>query len=189
MQHRETLRRVTELHRALRIHKTAGTRSLGEHLIDTRILLNTAGSARHEPPYRPVLAFGGVLTTGVAACAVGFDRRAGLPEGTFLSVIAKDPKASPSTRTWSAGRSPRPSGQKTASSLPEGNALPNDDGARVGALRLRPADGAECTNPSIRRQASGCRRRTPTHSELQVLSRPWPATNLSTNRDVGDLET
>lgn len=38
-----------------------------------------------------ILDFGGVLTTSVPACAVGFDRRAGLPEGTFLSVIAKDP--------------------------------------------------------------------------------------------------
>ncbi|MGW6457488.1 HAD-IA family hydrolase [Streptomyces sp. NPDC055078] len=39
-----------------------------------------------------ILDFGGVLTTSVAACAIGFDRRAGLPEGTFLSVIAKDPE-------------------------------------------------------------------------------------------------
>lgn len=39
-----------------------------------------------------ILDFGGVLTTSVAACAVGFDRRAGLPEGTFLSVIAKNPE-------------------------------------------------------------------------------------------------
>lgn len=38
-----------------------------------------------------ILDFGGVLTTSVAACALAFDRRAGLPEGTFLSVIAKDP--------------------------------------------------------------------------------------------------
>lgn len=38
-----------------------------------------------------ILDFGGVLTTSVPACALGFDRRAGLPEGTFLSVIAKDP--------------------------------------------------------------------------------------------------
>lgn len=38
-----------------------------------------------------ILDFGGVLTTSVPDCAVGFDRRAGLPEGTFLSVIAKDP--------------------------------------------------------------------------------------------------
>ncbi|MDF9814500.1 HAD-IA family hydrolase [Streptomyces sp. SPB162] len=37
-----------------------------------------------------ILDFGGVLTTSVPACAVGFDRRAGLPEGTFLSVITKD---------------------------------------------------------------------------------------------------
>jgi len=44
VQHRETLRRVTDLHRGLRIHKTAGTRSLGEHLIDTRTLLKTTGS-------------------------------------------------------------------------------------------------------------------------------------------------
>lgn len=39
-----------------------------------------------------ILDFGGVLTTSVAACAAAFDRRAGLPEGTFLSVIAKDPR-------------------------------------------------------------------------------------------------
>ncbi|MDR6318969.1 helix-turn-helix domain-containing protein [Actinoplanes couchii] len=45
VQHRETLRRVTALHRTLRAHKTAGTRSLGEHLIDTRTLLKTSGSA------------------------------------------------------------------------------------------------------------------------------------------------
>ncbi|MFG1921063.1 HAD-IA family hydrolase [Cryptosporangium sp. NPDC048952] len=41
-----------------------------------------------------ILDFGGVLTTSVPACAFGFDRRAGLPEGTFLSVIAKDPVGS-----------------------------------------------------------------------------------------------
>jgi putative hydrolase of the HAD superfamily len=39
-----------------------------------------------------ILDFGGVLTTSVAACAAGFDRRAGLPDGTFLSIIAKDPE-------------------------------------------------------------------------------------------------
>jgi putative hydrolase of the HAD superfamily len=39
-----------------------------------------------------ILDFGGVLTTSVPACAVGFDRRAGLPEGTLLSVIAKHPE-------------------------------------------------------------------------------------------------
>ncbi len=39
-----------------------------------------------------ILDFGGVLTTSVPACAVGFDRRAGLPEGMFLSVIAKNPE-------------------------------------------------------------------------------------------------
>ncbi|MBO3741755.1 helix-turn-helix domain-containing protein [Actinoplanes flavus] len=44
VQHRETLRRVTALHRDVRIHQTAGTRSLGEHLIDTRALLKTTGS-------------------------------------------------------------------------------------------------------------------------------------------------
>ncbi|MFC9329186.1 helix-turn-helix domain-containing protein [Kitasatospora sp. NPDC057015] len=45
VQHRETLRRVAELHRGLRTYKTAGTRSLGEHVIDTRTLLKTTGSA------------------------------------------------------------------------------------------------------------------------------------------------
>jgi putative hydrolase of the HAD superfamily len=39
-----------------------------------------------------ILDFGGVLTTSVPDCAVGFDRRAGLPEGTFLSIIAKHPE-------------------------------------------------------------------------------------------------
>lgn len=39
-----------------------------------------------------ILDFGGVLTTSVASCALGFDRRAGLPEGTFLTAIAKDPE-------------------------------------------------------------------------------------------------
>lgn len=39
-----------------------------------------------------ILDFGGVLTTSVSACAGGFDHRAGLPEGTFLSVIAKHPE-------------------------------------------------------------------------------------------------
>jgi putative hydrolase of the HAD superfamily len=39
-----------------------------------------------------ILDFGGVLTTGVAACALAFDRRAGLPDGTFLSVMTKDPQ-------------------------------------------------------------------------------------------------
>ncbi|WP_246213478.1 hypothetical protein [Kitasatospora viridis] len=39
IQHRETLRRVGELHRQLRSAKTASTRSLGEHLIDTRSAL------------------------------------------------------------------------------------------------------------------------------------------------------
>lgn len=45
VQHRETLRRVTDLHRTLRNNKTAGTRSLSEHLIDTRTMLKSAGSA------------------------------------------------------------------------------------------------------------------------------------------------
>lgn len=45
VQHRETLRRVTELLRGLRTHKTAGTRSLGEHVIDTRTLIKATGTA------------------------------------------------------------------------------------------------------------------------------------------------
>lgn len=45
VQHQETLRRVTELHRRLRIHKTTDTRSLGEHVLDTRALLKTTGRA------------------------------------------------------------------------------------------------------------------------------------------------
>jgi transcriptional regulator with XRE-family HTH domain len=46
VQHRETLRRVTDLHRTLRNRRTAGTRSLGEHLIDTRTALKATGGAR-----------------------------------------------------------------------------------------------------------------------------------------------
>lgn len=46
VQHRETLRRVSELHRSIRTNKTAGTRSLGEHVVDARSLLSSArGSA------------------------------------------------------------------------------------------------------------------------------------------------
>ncbi|MFI1864763.1 MULTISPECIES: HAD-IA family hydrolase [Streptomyces] len=41
-----------------------------------------------------ILDFGGVLTTGVAQCAAGFDARAGLEEGTFLSVISRHPEGS-----------------------------------------------------------------------------------------------
>ncbi|GLF99454.1 HAD-IA family hydrolase [Streptomyces yaizuensis] len=41
-----------------------------------------------------ILDFGGVLTTGVAECAAGFDRRAGLAVGTFLSVISRHPEGS-----------------------------------------------------------------------------------------------
>jgi len=39
-----------------------------------------------------ILDFGGVLTTSIAACARGFDRRTGLPEGTFLSFLGRDPE-------------------------------------------------------------------------------------------------
>jgi putative hydrolase of the HAD superfamily len=39
-----------------------------------------------------ILDFGGVLTTDVAACALAFDRRAGLPDGTFLATIAHNPQ-------------------------------------------------------------------------------------------------
>lgn len=45
VQHRETLRRVADLYRALRRHQNAGTRSLGEHLIDTRTVLKAVGTA------------------------------------------------------------------------------------------------------------------------------------------------
>ncbi|MEV4615256.1 helix-turn-helix transcriptional regulator [Kitasatospora sp. NPDC049258] len=44
IQHHETLRRVGDLHRRLRPAKAAVTRSLGEHLVDTRSALATAGS-------------------------------------------------------------------------------------------------------------------------------------------------
>ncbi len=39
-----------------------------------------------------ILDFGGVLTTGIPACTLAFDRRSGLPEGTLLSVIGKNPE-------------------------------------------------------------------------------------------------
>ncbi|MGW6457487.1 helix-turn-helix domain-containing protein [Streptomyces sp. NPDC055078] len=45
VQHRETLRRVADLHRTLRSSRTAGTRSLSEHLIVTRTVLRAAGRA------------------------------------------------------------------------------------------------------------------------------------------------
>ena len=39
-----------------------------------------------------ILDFGGVLTTSVARCTAGFDRREGLPAGTFLNVIGVNPE-------------------------------------------------------------------------------------------------
>ncbi len=39
-----------------------------------------------------ILDFGGVLTSGVAPCAVEFDRASGLPDGTLLSLIGRDPR-------------------------------------------------------------------------------------------------
>lgn len=45
IQHRETLRRVGELHRRLRSNGTSATRSLGEHVIDTRSLLKATAQA------------------------------------------------------------------------------------------------------------------------------------------------
>ncbi len=45
VQHRETLRRVSELYRVVRAKNSAETRSLGEHLIETRTMLKTARSA------------------------------------------------------------------------------------------------------------------------------------------------
>lgn len=44
IQHRETLRRVSELHRRMRSTGTAAVRSLGEHLIETRTELATAAA-------------------------------------------------------------------------------------------------------------------------------------------------
>lgn len=45
VQHRETLRRVSELYRSMRAKNSPATRGLGEHLIDTRTVLKTAGRA------------------------------------------------------------------------------------------------------------------------------------------------
>ncbi|MFI1884521.1 MULTISPECIES: tetratricopeptide repeat protein [Streptomyces] len=42
VQHLETVRRVTVLHRGLRSRGTAGIRALGEHLVDVRTVLGTA---------------------------------------------------------------------------------------------------------------------------------------------------
>jgi putative hydrolase of the HAD superfamily len=39
-----------------------------------------------------ILDFGGVLTTSVAACALAFEREAGLAEGALLSTIGLDPQ-------------------------------------------------------------------------------------------------
>jgi len=38
-----------------------------------------------------ILDFGGVLTTSVAECALAFERRSGLAEGTLLTALALDP--------------------------------------------------------------------------------------------------
>ncbi|MDJ0344990.1 hypothetical protein QMK19_30845 [Streptomyces sp. H10-C2] len=45
VQHGETLRRVSELQRTLRMKNTPATRSLTEHLIDTRALVASGGRA------------------------------------------------------------------------------------------------------------------------------------------------
>jgi len=42
VQHRETLRRVGALHRNLRSNRTPLVRALGEHLMDTRVQMETA---------------------------------------------------------------------------------------------------------------------------------------------------
>jgi putative hydrolase of the HAD superfamily len=39
-----------------------------------------------------ILDFGGVLTTSIPDCAAAFDRRQGLPVGTFLAAISKNPE-------------------------------------------------------------------------------------------------
>jgi putative hydrolase of the HAD superfamily len=56
-----------------------------------RILAFDVREHHMNRPMGLILDFGGVLTTGVAACALAFDRRVGLPDGTFLTTIAKDP--------------------------------------------------------------------------------------------------
>ncbi|QMU68059.1 HAD-IA family hydrolase [Streptacidiphilus sp. P02-A3a] len=50
-----------------------------------------------------ILDFGGVLTTSVPACAVAFDRRAGLPEGTLLRMISRHPEGSELYRALERG--------------------------------------------------------------------------------------
>ncbi|MEV7678037.1 hypothetical protein AB0O64_05660 [Streptomyces sp. NPDC088341] len=45
VQHGDTLRRVTELHRSLGGRGTGGTRGLSEHLVETRTQLKAARSA------------------------------------------------------------------------------------------------------------------------------------------------
>lgn len=39
-----------------------------------------------------ILDFGGVLTTSISACALAFDRRCGMPEGTLLTTIGRNPE-------------------------------------------------------------------------------------------------
>ncbi|MFC4035288.1 HAD-IA family hydrolase [Streptomyces polygonati] len=41
-----------------------------------------------------ILDFAGVLTTNVAAAMLGFDRREGLPDGTFRTLVTEDPEGS-----------------------------------------------------------------------------------------------
>ncbi|MFE2723396.1 hypothetical protein [Kitasatospora sp. NPDC059327] len=53
IQHRETLRRVGDMHRKLRSARTSATRGLGEHLIDTRSLLAAAGGATLRTDFGP----------------------------------------------------------------------------------------------------------------------------------------
>ena len=50
-----------------------------------------------------ILDFGGVLTTSVPACAVAFDRRAGLAEGSLLRMISQHPEGSALYRALECG--------------------------------------------------------------------------------------
>jgi putative hydrolase of the HAD superfamily len=45
-----------------------------------------------QPRTGLILDFGGVLTTSISDCALAFDRRSGLADGTLLALIGRDPR-------------------------------------------------------------------------------------------------